>query len=123
VGRPPQAVGVYGRIHFVEQPSGETQARTRFRDYGGRIRMVTKVGRSRAAAKRSLKTELTNRQALGGGSAITGSTRVTALADVWMEAEHGWSNGTTEEELAARLAEPCVPISDISTFMSPDDYR
>src|SRR4051812_13137444 len=81
-------------MHFVEQPSGETQARTRFRDYDGRIRMVTKVGRSRAAAERALKTELTNRQALGGGSAITGSTRVTALADVWMEAEHGWSNGT-----------------------------
>lgn len=29
----------------------------------------------------------------------------------------------TEEELAERLAEPCVPSSDISTFMSPDDYR
>jgi Phage integrase, N-terminal SAM-like domain len=28
------------------------------------------------------------------GGAITGSTRVIALADVWMEAEHGWSNGT-----------------------------
>ena len=78
MGRPPQPVGTYGRIYFVEQPSGETQARTRFRDYDGRIRMVTKVGRSRAAAERSLKTELTNRQALGGGSAITGATRVTA---------------------------------------------
>lgn len=29
----------------------------------------------------------------------------------------------TNEELDARLAEPCVPSSDISTFMSPDDYR
>jgi hypothetical protein len=27
-----------------------------------------------------------------------------------------------EEELAARLAEPCTPSSDISTFISPDDY-
>lgn len=33
------------------------------------------------------------------------------------------SRQLTEEELAARLAEPCVPSSDISTFMSPDDYR
>ena len=94
MGRPPQPVGTYGRIHFVDQPSGETQARTRFRDYDGRVRMVTKVGRSRAAAERSLKAELTSRQALGGGSAITGATRVTALADVWLEAEHGWSTGT-----------------------------
>lgn len=29
----------------------------------------------------------------------------------------------TAEELAARFEEPCVPSSDISTFMSPDDYR
>jgi hypothetical protein len=28
----------------------------------------------------------------------------------------------SEEELAARLAEPCTPSSDISTFISPDDY-
>lgn len=28
----------------------------------------------------------------------------------------------SEEELAPRLAEPCTPSSDISTFISPDDY-
>ena len=33
------------------------------------------------------------------------------------------SRQLTEEELAARLEQPCVPSSDISTFMSPDDYR
>jgi hypothetical protein len=27
----------------------------------------------------------------------------------------------TEEELAERLAEPCTPSSDISTFMRPTD--
>lgn len=27
----------------------------------------------------------------------------------------------SEEELASRLAEPCTPSSDISTFMTPDD--
>jgi len=29
----------------------------------------------------------------------------------------------SEEELAVRLAEPCIPSSDISTFISPDDLR
>ena len=29
----------------------------------------------------------------------------------------------SEEALARRLAEPCVPSSDISTFVSPEDYR
>lgn len=28
----------------------------------------------------------------------------------------------SEEELAARLAQPCTPSSDISTYMSPHDY-
>jgi integrase len=94
MGRPPQPVGTYGRIHFVDQPSGEIQARTRFRDYDGRVRMVTKVGRSRASAERALKAELSNRQAVGGGGAVAPATRMTVLADTWLEAEHGWSTGT-----------------------------
>lgn len=81
MGRPPQPVGTYGRIHFVDQPSGEIQARTRFRDYDGRVRMVTKVGRSRASAERALKAELSNRQAVGGGGAVAAATRMTVLAD------------------------------------------
>lgn len=44
----------------------------------------------------------------------------------------GWTNPDyeppqirqlSEEELAARLAEPCTPTSDISTFITPEDYR
>ena len=44
----------------------------------------------------------------------------------------GWVDGAyvppdqpeiSKEELAARLAEPCTPSSDISTYVSPDDYR
>jgi integrase len=94
MGRPPQPVGTYGRIHFVDQPSGEVQARTRFRDYDGRVRMVTKVGRSRASAVRALKADLSNRQAVGGGGAVAAATRMTVLADTWLEADHGWSTGT-----------------------------
>ncbi len=29
----------------------------------------------------------------------------------------------TEDEIAERLAEPCTPSSDISTFITPDDLR
>lgn len=44
----------------------------------------------------------------------------------------GWLDGgyvapeqreISDEEMAARLAEPCTPSSDISTYVSPDDYR
>ena len=90
MGRPPQPVGTYGRIHFVDQPSGEIQARTRFRDYDGRVRMVTKVGRSRASAERALKAEPSNRQAVGGGGAVAAATRMSVLSDTWLEADHVW---------------------------------
>lgn len=33
------------------------------------------------------------------------------------------SRRPSEKDLAGRLAQPCVPSSDLSTFMSPDDYR
>jgi integrase len=70
------------------------QARAKFRDYDGRVRLVSKVGSSRAAAERALKAELTNRQGPGGVGALTAGTRMSALADTWLEADHGWSTGT-----------------------------
>ncbi len=56
--------------------------------------MVTKVGRSRASAERALKAELSNRQAVGGGGAVAAATRMSVLADTWLEADHAWSTGT-----------------------------
>jgi integrase len=72
--------------------------------------MVTKVGRSRAAAERALKAELTNRQALGRGKAVTGATRVEALADAWLEADQGWSTGTmrTYRSVVSKQVKPAL---------------
>lgn len=78
----------------------------------------------------SVITAMCLRAATGARSrcASCGSYRMVAGACI----RCGWddpnyvtpaSRELTEEELAARLAEPCVPSSDISTFMSPDDYR
>jgi len=93
VGRPPLPVGTFGKIGFTEQPDGVVQARARFRDFDGRTRLVSKIGASRAAAERALKRELATRRVPGGG-AITAGTRVDALADAWLLADHGWSTGT-----------------------------
>ena len=62
MGRPLLPVGTAGKIQFVTLPSGQIQAWTKFRDFDGRIRLVAKHGRSRAAAERALKLELTQRQ-------------------------------------------------------------
>ena len=94
MGRPPLPLGTYGRILFLAQPSGQVKARVKFRDFDGRVRQVGRVAPSRAAAERALKADLANRQAVSSGVALTGATRMTALADAWMEADHGWSTGT-----------------------------
>ena len=49
MGRPPLPVGTFGKIGFLLLPSGEVQARARFRDFDGRTRLVSKTGVSRAA--------------------------------------------------------------------------
>ncbi|SFE41823.1 tyrosine-type recombinase/integrase [Blastococcus tunisiensis] len=94
MGRPPLPLGTYGKVLFIAQPNGQVKARAKFRDFDGRVRLVSKVGPSRAAAERALKVELTSRQAPGGVGAITAATRMATLADAWIEADHGWSTGT-----------------------------
>ncbi|MCF6743144.1 site-specific integrase [Blastococcus sp. KM273128] len=94
MGRPPLPLGTYGKVLFIAQPSGQVKARAKFRDFDGRVRLVSKVGPSRAAAERALKAELTGRQAPGGVGAITAGTRMATLAEAWIEADHGWSTGT-----------------------------
>jgi hypothetical protein len=66
MGRPPLPLGTYGKVLFRQLPSGQVLARVKFRDFDGRVRLVSKTGRTRAGAERALKTELTNRQAPGG---------------------------------------------------------
>jgi len=42
----------------------------------------------------------------------------------WIDLDHVSppTRPISEEEMAERLSEPCTPSSDISTFISPDDY-
>ena len=94
MGRPPLPLGTSGKVLFATLPNGRVKARVKFRDYDGRVRLVSKVGQSRASAERALKAELTSRQAPGGVGAITSAARMVTLADAWMETDHGWSTGT-----------------------------
>jgi hypothetical protein len=94
VGRPSLPPGTHGKVLFIDMPNGQVQARAKFRDYDGQVRLVAKVRRSRAAAERALKAELTSRQAPGGASALRSGTRVADLADAWLNTDHGWSTGT-----------------------------
>lgn len=85
MGRPPLPVGTFGKIETKEIPagSGKWRARTRFRDYDGTARPVTKWGRTAAQAERQLKKALTERTGPDDGD-LTPDMRVTALADRWL---------------------------------------
>ncbi len=110
MGRPPLPLGTFGKVLFVTQPSGQIQARAKFRDYDGRVRLVSKMGASRAAAERALKAELTVRQSPTGSGAMTSATKVEALADAWLEARHSWSSGTqrTYRSVVAKQVQPAL---------------
>ena len=56
----------------------------------------------------------------GSYSVAGGECRRCGSVDVEHEAPA--ARAVSEEELAARLAEPCTPSSDISTFITPDDF-
>jgi hypothetical protein len=46
VGRPPLPIGTAGKTLFLSMRNGQIQARAKFRDFDGRIRLVSKTGRS-----------------------------------------------------------------------------
>jgi integrase len=94
VGRPPLPVGTFGKIMFLDQRSGSVQARVKFRDFDGRVRLVSKVGPSRSAAVRALKTELADRASPGPAAGVSPATRVRDLAKAWLAAPNNWSTGT-----------------------------
>lgn len=111
MGRPPLPLGTFGKILFVPSPGGQIQARAKFRDFDGRVRLVSKQGVSRAAAERALKQELTRRQTPATGGAITNTTRVAELADAWVaSAASGWSITTDRlyRTVVAKHVKPAV---------------
>jgi hypothetical protein len=95
LGRPPVPLGTFGRIAFVTKRNGQIEARARFRDFDGSVRLVATVAPSRSAAERLLKTEMVTRQAPAGVGSVAPSTRLDALSEVWLACPHGWSTGTT----------------------------
>ncbi len=70
------------------------QARARCRNLKGYTRLVPKTGATRTAAERALKTELAARPRPGGAGVITASSRVSALVEAWLAANHAWSTGS-----------------------------
>lgn len=84
-GRPPLPVGTFGSISVRQVTPKRHRARTRFRDFDGRVREVVRFGESAAGAQRNLKASLVDRVEESSGTDITRSTKVADLAAAWLE--------------------------------------
>lgn len=82
MSRPPLDLGTHGEITLTAMPSGKVRARTRFRDYDGRVRLIERHGTSNAAATRALKAAVKERHTPGSGD-LTRNTRIADLVAVW----------------------------------------
>jgi hypothetical protein len=92
MGRPPLAVGTFGRIGFLVVGKDRVRARASFRDFDGHRRFVTRYGRSRAEAERRLREALRDRD----GSVDEGRTADSRLATVAVE----WLAEVDDSDLA-----------------------
>lgn len=82
-GRPPTAVGTWGRIRTTRVRDGAYRSRTRIRDKDGVTREVTATGTTSAAAERALRQKLVDRKA-PTQQGITADTTVAKLATQWL---------------------------------------
>ena len=62
--RPRLTIGTVGDITIRKVASGRFEARTRYRDWGGKTRQVQSSGATAAAAERALKARLVERSEL-----------------------------------------------------------
>ncbi|UOR02392.1 site-specific integrase [Leucobacter allii] len=86
MARPRTPIGTYGTISHRRLGAKRCEARTRYRDWDGRLRLVQSTGPTKTAAELALKRKLAERSlfqpAFGGLSA---DSKFSALVDYWLE--------------------------------------
>lgn len=61
MGRERLTIGTFGEVGYLDAPNGRVVARTRYRDWDGRNRLVQATGDTRKQAERALKAKLAER--------------------------------------------------------------
>ncbi len=86
MGRPRLTIGTYGAIGFQKLDSGRVVARTRFRDWDGKSRLVQATAAAKAAAERALKAKLKDRGLFQpAGIGLTPDSPFPDLVTYWLE--------------------------------------
>lgn len=107
MGRPPMPIGSHGKVRLYPSGAGWL-ASTKVRDLDGVVRKVDRTGKSRAAAERSLKKALQERDP-STGSTLNGDTRVAVLIDLFLEETKRRRRGTTYDTYAFHARNTVVP--------------
>ncbi|KRC62304.1 integrase [Agromyces sp. Root81] len=88
MSRPHLAIGSFGDIASRIQPSGRFEARTRYRDWDGRSRIVQATGATAKAAEAALKAKLVGRspvQPESGRGHLTPDSPFGDLVAYWLD--------------------------------------
>lgn len=89
-GRPRTPIGTWGDISIRAVHAGTHEARARFRDPDGRLRLVSARGSSASAAKAALRDRLAARAATATTAAGLGpTTTITDLCATWIATKAG----------------------------------
>ena len=79
-------IGTFGDISTRKTPTGRYEARTRYRDWDGRARLVQASGPTAAAAERALKAKLTERDLFRlADTSLTPDSLFSDLVTYWLE--------------------------------------
>lgn len=95
MGRAPMPIGTWGliRTYPVGQESSGRPTRVRamadYRDFDGVVRRVEASGKTATAATQSLRQKLQSRAAAGRQGQLTGMTRFSDAAELWMRRMEG----------------------------------
>lgn len=85
MGRPRLPICTHGGISFGETGDGRITARTRYRDWDGKVRIVSATGPSRSAAQTELKRRLTERNLYQPiDTTLTLDSPFPELVDYWL---------------------------------------
>lgn len=100
MGKPRTPIGTFGGITVRIKAKDKVEARTRYRDWDGTLRLVQATAPTRVAAERLLKKKLAQRSLFQPAfTTITADSRFAVLVDYWLE------DLDLEDRLAVRTRE------------------
>lgn len=86
MARPRTPIGTFGKISHRHLGKGRCEARARYRDWDGVLRVVQCTGPTAAAAELALKRKLSERSLFQPGFiGLSADSRFSALIDYWLE--------------------------------------